>query len=86
MTEIKTSRVPEILCWNCGKMISAATSWKDKRPRPGDVSVCIYCGEVGMFDAFLALRRPTDDEIVMMAGDKDLLLAQEIAGKLRNLK
>ena len=40
-----TTKLPEARCPNCGKVLDAVTSvFEEARPRPGDISLCIYCG------------------------------------------
>lgn len=51
-------------CWcpKCGKRIDSATGvGHNKRPRPGDLSVCLYCGAYLQFDQLLAVELATDD-------------------------
>ena len=63
-------RMPECHCPYCGKKISAASNAIDEgEPKVGDVTICLYCGEVAMFDADLHLREPTADETIAIARD-----------------
>lgn len=53
-------------------MLDAATGVDDHeaRPEPGAVSLCIYCGAVGVFGRDLALRAPTERELDEFARSK----------------
>ncbi len=46
-------------------------------PSPGDVSVCLHCGHLGVWDDDLGLREPTDAELVEIAGNVVLAHAQK---------
>lgn len=74
-------------CLNCGVQLNGAVSLHHRNPRAGDYSVCSNCGHVAIFtDAKGGLRELTGDEIVEIAGGKDLLLAQEISAQRRAMK
>lgn len=50
----ETTRVPDSECPTCGRPLSAASHSTDlAMPSPGDVSLCLYCGEMLEFDALL---------------------------------
>jgi hypothetical protein len=51
-------RVPIQLCPKCGATLSGATSadaGRAIRPKPGDVTVCMYCAQLLMFGEGLSL-------------------------------
>ncbi len=57
------TRTPPNTCHTCGKVLDAATDTGDApTPRPGDVSICIGCGELMIFTKGLRLRMPTVKE------------------------
>jgi len=65
-------------CIDCGKLLNGATAIdSDSAPDPGDVTVCIYCGSLMIFEDDLSLRRPQPEEIVEMAGDERILAMQQ---------
>ena len=72
MPQVKTS-----ICPKCFTILSAATNMDDEnlRPKPGDVTVCLYCAEVLVFNEDLTLRRPLAGEIE----DPDGELARHVA-------
>lgn len=35
----------------------------EHKPHPGSISICINCGEAGIFDEMLAIRTMTEDDI-----------------------
>lgn len=50
------------VCRNCLSELPAHTdAYGDAKPSDGDISICIYCGELSIFDAG-RLREPTDIE------------------------
>jgi hypothetical protein len=82
-----TTDVPESRCPSCGKLCDAATAVeKDNKPSPGDFSVCLDCGHVMIFDHDLRLRELRGEEFHTIAGDKELLLAQQFAALYRKSK
>jgi uncharacterized protein with PIN domain len=68
---------PESNCPSCGKLLDAASSFKNAVPSPGDFSICINCGHILVFADDLTVRNPTDAEIVEIAGNRDLILMQK---------
>lgn len=74
-------------CLNCGLPLTGALSLHHRNPRAYDYSVCSKCGHVAVFtNARGGLRPPTDEELVEIAGSKDLLLAQDVGAQRRKLK
>lgn len=59
-----TVPLPSSTCRRCRSRLDAATDTDgDAQPSEGDVSICWCCGTVSFFDARLALREPTIDEV-----------------------
>lgn len=57
--------VPKTECPYCGKVNDLASSFKGKeKPEPGDISICIKCAGILVFDEELRIRRPTDSELI----------------------
>jgi len=52
-------------CPYCDAEAGAATCLEDesKVPRPGDLGVCVFCGNFSIYTEAMDLRRPTDAEI-----------------------
>ena len=67
-------RVPECHCPVCDKKIDAASNLYDEseRPFPGDVSVCIQCGTILVFDFDLTMRLPTEEETRAIRENEEL--------------
>jgi hypothetical protein len=63
-------RVKPSKCLSCGKALDAWTPARDadvedaRTPRPGDFTVCAYCGHLQAFGDDLSFRPLTDDEVV----------------------
>lgn len=71
-------------CLSCGAEMTAATNVTGKgMPEVGDATVCLYCGHLMIFDVGLALRPPTDQEIIELAGNAGLLKAMRASGLYR---
>jgi len=73
-----TTKIDKFQCLNCGHGLDLATSTTAEHamPTPGDVSVCVYCGHLGVFEEY-GLRDLTSDEIYEIAGDERVLAAQK---------
>lgn len=67
------SDLPISICWHCDIALDAATDPEDESlvPTEGAVSICIYCGAVGIFGPDLALRAPTEDELDEFGHDRE---------------
>lgn len=67
-----TTRLTETRCPWCEHRLDAATGTDDEphRPEPGDLSVCIMCASILMFDQELIPQKISEDE------RKLILLAQ----------
>ena len=65
-------------CLNCGHLVDAVSVAGAAQPpaRPGDFTVCLYCSHIMALDADLQVRALTDDEIVEIAGNPELLEMQ----------
>lgn len=61
-------RVKPNICPNCGKTLDAATACEgDRKPAPGDFTVCIYCAIILRFDNDMNLREVTKEELAAFA-------------------
>lgn len=73
-----TTTLPEAQCPSCGKIVDRATVVGSRgRPKPGDATVCIGCGEVALFGDDLQLRRPTTKEVAELKADFRIAAIQE---------
>jgi hypothetical protein len=64
--QLKALRHPTSQCPNCGKTLDAAhnvTGEQANKVKPGDISLCIDCTAILVFDDELFLRRPTPQEL-----------------------
>ena len=86
-TPLLDTRVPESSCPNCGKPLDAAMSTEgDHKPSPGDMTICMDCRHLCAFAEDMSLRELTDDEVVVVAGDKRVLRAMKALGDLERRK
>jgi len=69
-------------CPTCNYELPAETCIKDAnaKPKAGDLSVCLNCGEILVFDPDLKLRMPTISDV--MSWDADLFKQVSAAQKL----
>jgi hypothetical protein len=70
--------LPVSVCAGCGKPNDAGTSTSDRGIKPGDISVCLYCGHVSVLGWDYKLRPMTDQEMHDIAGDPRILKVQKL--------
>jgi hypothetical protein len=76
---IEEYHVPGSACINCGKDIDAASPVGSGRaPQSGDFSICLYCRHLMVYGDDLRVRNLTDEEVIEVAGDPDLVLAMKM--------
>jgi len=76
--------VPPVMCPSCGKHLDAASSPDDDvKPSVGDISVCIYCSHICVFGDDMVLRNPTDEEMLQIAGDKQVIAVVNVTADFR---
>jgi hypothetical protein len=66
-------------CPFCKYEVDTATgiSGKGSGPGPGDISLCLKCGEFAAYGDDMQLRKPTDDEYLIIGSEDDYKLARE---------
>jgi hypothetical protein len=76
--------VPHAICANCGERIDGASPVDGGRaPQPGDVSLCLYCHHLMIFGDDSKPRNPTDEEMMELAGDPDLIRAMKTLAEFK---
>jgi len=74
----KTIRIPPDACLDCKTPLDAVTDpITNQRPKPGDITICLRCGHVMAFGKKLRVRPLTDDELIEMAGDPEMIYLQK---------
>jgi hypothetical protein len=64
---MKTTVTPRGRCPACGEAIDRASHIEgESAPSPGDVSICIRCAAVNLFDDDLSPRVPTAAELARL--------------------
>ena len=84
MMALKHIRTNQGDCVKCGKLLDTATDpYKGAELiTPGDVSVCLYCANIMIFDENAKLRPPTATELVEVMKDASVLrLIHAVKGK-----
>lgn len=58
------TKLPSQICPFCGYRFDAATGLDpDTIPKAGDISLCLCCMEIGIYDEQLFVRKATSDEL-----------------------
>jgi len=70
-------------CLNCRKMLDSHTEINEeidekRSPNPGDITVCSRCGHIMIYNKQLKFRKPTDKELIEIAGDKRIVKLNEV--------
>src|SRR5262245_58160181 len=66
------------VCLDCGQRLDAVTNTTGRRkPRPGNIMLCAYCGHIMAFADDLTLRQLTDAECHHVAGNPDIIKLQK---------
>lgn len=62
---MRTHRLANAKCPYCDSKIDGASDpLGDAEPKPGDITICIYCAGLMVFDQLLIPRFPTDEEVI----------------------
>jgi hypothetical protein len=70
--------MPEQACLACGRMVDACTGIGNRHePKAGDISICLYCGDIAAYGPGMRLRPLTDAEMHDIAGDRTIIAAQK---------
>ena len=81
--------MPASTCPTCGYVMDDATCVTDasKRPKPGDVSVCMRCGEILAFSGTLNLSIAGVDHLLALDAEMNHVLTrtQELIRRQRPL-
>jgi len=76
-SKMKSTRIRPRRCLNCSHEMDVATCVSGAHaPKPGDVTICISCGHIMVFDKRLRFRNPMPSEIPRIAANKELLAIQ----------
>jgi hypothetical protein len=81
-----TTKMPAQHCLACGNTVDAASNIEKKepsgvvglrahRPKPGDVTLCIRCGCIMIWNKRMQFRYPTKAELKHLAADQRVTLA-----------
>ena len=68
-------------CVCCKKHIDMSTGLQSQIPKEGDFSVCVYCGQLMVFEADKSLREANDEEMkeFQILSPSEFLLAQALS-------
>lgn len=58
----------QTVCGNCGHALTQATGVRGEAvaPKPGDVTICVECGNVMIFNEVMDVRKVTHEDLVRM--------------------
>ena len=86
MSAATATRIPPDACPGCGAIVDGTTdTGHGHKPRPGDVTLCFYCGAANQFGPDFRLR-PFDegqlnaDEAAELAGVRSMIAEARARG------
>lgn len=85
----KDTKIPPFKCPACNYHMDATTKAYgdgDAKPKQGDVSMCLMCGTLMVFNADLTVRKPTTDENLQFQSDPRIIQAQIAAAHITGAK
>lgn len=78
--------IPASPCLNCGSLLDAATQPDDPslQPKPGELTMCTYCGAILVFDEEMRHRLPTPEENEQIERDPRVRNTRELVLQFRH--
>lgn len=74
---MKQTAIPKQACPYCGyEFDTSASVYCSASPKPGDISICLNCAKVAVFDKDLTQRLPTAEEKEQINKNRKILDAQ----------
>jgi RNase P subunit RPR2 len=66
-------RIKASYCSSCKKVLDGTSCVDDEdKPKSGDITICLYCGNLMAFNDDLILRQLTEGETSMVANDESI--------------
>lgn len=88
MSNTEEHRIPPFHCPKCGYLMNKSTDAfsSSVKPTEGDVSMCLMCGNLMLFNADLSVREPTEAErrelsVLPQIVEVDIVRASVISNK-----
>lgn len=83
---VESYDMPVSHCTSCNKKVDCAAGVDDVAPQEGDFSLCLDCGHIMAFNKELILRDLTEEEVVMIAGNEEMLRMQKFIALYKKVK
>jgi len=79
--------IPPHRCPRCNYRMDCTTdAYGEAKPKEGDVSICLMCGGLMVFNADLTVRKPTKEENLRFQSDPSIMRAQIMAAHITGAK
>lgn len=66
--------MPMTVCWHCDRPMDCMSPLEDGTlPKPGSISLCLYCGAVAVIGPELLLYPPSEAELDEMKEDREFM-------------
>ena len=70
IADFQTRKAKPTRCLHCHALLDRATG--ESQPQPGDLSVCITCGNLMIFTEDMSLREPTAQELRAVMANEEI--------------
>jgi hypothetical protein len=74
MNPADSVKTPPAACRTCGHPFDTVTCCEGRRPQPGDVTVCVGCGEVYRLTEQLTVRPAELEDLLPLTPDQHRLI------------
>lgn len=68
---METTRTEGMACLKCGVMNDSHSTRQHGAPKPGDISICLYCGNIAFYEENCKMRAPTLEEMQQLMDSKE---------------
>lgn len=79
-------RVPESVCPTCGERLDACRAIGRRIPKEGDISLCINCSAILVFDKNLIMVKPDKNELAEIMANPDIAMAVTVTKLYQRFK
>jgi hypothetical protein len=72
---MKSFEITSCICPYCNSFINSCISIDESPPKAGDISLCVYCKNISIYNKDSSLRKPSKEELEeIMFGEFGILI------------
>lgn len=80
---MKSQKIAGSKCPGCSALLDGVTSFEGKTPTRGDITICIYCGQVCCFCDDMGLRIASKNDLKGEHREKVLFMRKKIIDRIK---